>query len=62
METTIGWCKWYVKDDYLIDAITQLDEHNVDMTKVFIIPFPQRTGINVSDYIIIYKNEKEVTS
>ena len=57
METTKGWCKWHVTDDYLINAITQLDENNVDMTKVFIIPLPQRAGINISDYIIIYKNE-----
>jgi len=57
VETTKGWCKWHVTDDYLINAITQLDENNVDMTKVFIIPLPQRAGINISDYIIIYKNE-----
>lgn len=52
MKTTKGWCKWGVNSDYITKALKQLEDNNVDMTKVFIIPH----GI-LADYIIIYKNE-----
>ena len=55
METTKGWCKWYVSDEYITKALTQLSKFGVDMRKVFIIPSVVKDI--KADYIIIYYNE-----
>jgi len=55
METTKGWCKWYVSVEYITSALKQLEDNKVDMTKVFIVPYSLLEPR--ADYIIIYKNE-----
>ena len=56
MELTKGWCKWYVSETMIIDAIKQLESNNVDMSKVFIVP-AQDKEMAGKYYLIIYKNE-----
>ena len=55
MELTKGWCKWYVSDEYIIKALTQLSKAGVDIRKIFIVPCEQQ--ILKNGYVIIYYND-----
>ena len=48
---------WYVNDDYLTEALKQLDEDGVDMTKVFILPVVTEKRAS-ADYKIVYNKDK----
>lgn len=53
METTPGWCgNWYVSEDYIKEALKQLDNHGVELETVFVVPSLSKNGY----YLITWKN------
>ncbi len=55
METTPGWCTWWVSAEYLPSAMNQLDEAGIDMQKVKLV-YNDGAGGRYA-ILVVYKNE-----
>jgi hypothetical protein len=58
VETTNGaWCKWYVSNDYILDAMRQLEKGKVRQEYIHIVQLTEHAGDLAKNlFLVVYRN------